>query len=70
MAFEVTGLSRTFVYKEQVLEDPASSMSLEQVKDFYTATYPELNNSNIGAPEVVNDKLQYTFAEKPIGTKG
>ena len=70
MAFEVNGLNRIFVYKGNKLEDPADSMSLEQVKDFFTATYPELNNSSISAPEVVGEKLQYTFAEKSLGTKG
>jgi PRTRC genetic system protein C len=70
MAFEVEELERVFVYGDNKLEDPARSMSLEQVKEFYAGQYPELNNSNVSAPEVKDGKLHYSFSKKNYGTKG
>lgn len=68
MGFEVESLGRSFKYDGKELAD-IPGMSLEQVKDFYSNSHPELNNANIGAPNVVDGVMVYEFAKK-MGTKG
>lgn len=51
------------------LEDPNSSFSANDIRDMYTATYPELLNSTIVNKGVENDKLVYEF-KVVAGTKG
>lgn len=70
--FTASELKRKFKYGEIVLADPGENFSLEQVKEFYTAQYPELNNSAISSPNVVGESLVYNFTDKSAnyGTKG
>lgn len=68
MAYTVDGLKRIFMHDNKKLED-IPNMSLEQIKDFYSNQFPELNNANISGPEVKENVLVYTFSNK-IGTKG
>ena len=68
MGFEVEDLGRGFKFNGTDLAD-IPGMSLEQVKDFYSNSYPELNNANIGSPNVVDGVMVYEFATK-VGTKG
>ncbi len=62
-------LTRTFKLKDVVLADPDINWSEKQVKEFYSAQYPELNNANISAPEYTEDAIVYNF-ETNLGTKG
>lgn len=45
MALEIKGLQRIFKFrkdsKELVLSDPDSSLSVNEVMDFYSMTYPD-----------------------------
>jgi len=66
---EVTKLERVFMHGDVELKDIEDSMSADQVLDFYSGQYPELTNSSVSGPEVVNDKLQYKFSTS-VGTKG
>ena len=65
---KVTELKRSFKYKDITLND-IPNMSLEEIKDFYSNTYPELINANISAPDVVGEEIVYTFSSK-VGVKG
>jgi hypothetical protein len=44
-------------------------MTPEQVKDVYSATYPEITSASIEGPEHKGGKLVYTF-RRAVGTKG
>lgn len=69
MTLETRSLERTFRYNSVDLSDPGAQYSAEEVRDLYTATYPELANAAIEGPEQKEGKLVYTF-RRPVGTKG
>jgi len=62
-------VEREFVYHGTRLADPAAILSIEEVRSFYAAQFPELTNAAITGPETVGDRLRYTF-ERAIGSKG
>ena len=62
MALEIKGLQR-------VLSDPDSSLSVNEVMDFYSMTYPELTTATVHGPEWEEDKAVYRF-KTTIGVKG
>ena len=55
--------------KELVLSDPDSSLSVNEVMDFYSMTYPELTTATVHGPEWEEDKAVYRF-KTTIGVKG
>lgn len=69
MAIKVTQLERSFSYNGVVLPDPGTTLSLEQVRDVYSAAFPEIVSASIEGPEQKNGKLLYVF-RKAVGTKG
>lgn len=66
---QATLLEREFRYNAVRLADPAPSMSLPQVRDFYSNVHPELTSADIEGPELVGGKHVYTF-RRAVGTKG
>jgi PRTRC genetic system protein C len=62
-------VEREFLYHGTTLADPAATLSIEEVRSFYAAQFPELTNAAITGPETVGDRLRYTF-ERAIGSKG
>lgn len=73
MALEIKELTRVFCLKKggDVLElgDPDSNLSLHEVMDFYSMTYPELTTATVHGPEIQNDRAVYQF-KITIGVKG
>ena len=69
MALNVSHMARVFCFNGVRLPDPNPAMSLEEVKAFYAAQYPELATAVVNGPEAVGDKMRYTF-ERAIGSKG
>ena len=69
MAIKVTRMLRSFCFLGARLPDPNPAMSVEDVKSYYTAVYPELATAAVNGPEAVGDKMRYTF-ERAIGSKG
>ena len=69
MTIQTTTLTRIFSYGGMALPDPGKSLSLEEVRDVYSAAYPELVSACIEGPEKHGDNLIYTF-KKGVGTKG
>lgn len=71
---EVKRLPREFVFdnkgKKVTLSDPDPSMSVEQVRKFYSSMYAELTNSSTGPPEPSKTKIKYTFSFSSPKTKG
>ena len=62
-------LSRVFSYNGVELPDPGAHMSADQVKEVYSAAYPELTTAVIDGPERKGGKLVYSF-RRAVGTKG
>jgi PRTRC genetic system protein C len=69
MAITVQKLLRSFAYNGISLPDPGAELSPEQVRDVYSATYPEITTASIEGPEQKGDRLVYTF-RRAVGTKG
>ncbi len=66
-------LKRVFIFEQNGskirLEDPRKQFSPEEVKHFYSGSYPILTNANIEGPEIKRDEVQYRFITT-LGTKG
>jgi len=69
-AIKVAVLSRAFQYAGVDLVDPDPSASPDEIKTFYQAIYPELNNAAVEGPVSRNKKLVFTFVRNPVRTKG
>lgn len=73
MALEMKGLQRVFKMKKDnsvlTLNDPDANMSLNEVMDFYSMTYPELTTATVHGPELNEDMAVYEF-KTTIGVKG
>ena len=68
MAIEVTPIVRTFTYNGILLPD-VPGLSPREVRDLYSAQYPELVSAEVEAGEVANGRQDFTF-RKAVGTKG
>lgn len=66
---KVAVLDRVFIFNGMKLPDPAPNLSVEQVRDMYVATHPELATVAMEGPTPVNGTMQYTFT-RSVGTKG
>ena len=51
------------------LPDPNPNMSVEQVREMYIPTHPEITTAAVTGPEAIDGKLRYTFS-RAIGHKG
>jgi PRTRC genetic system protein C len=68
-ALAITQLERVFLYGTARLADPDSSMSPQEVKEFYSMMYPELTTAEIEGFTENGEVIEYTF-KKAVGTKG
>lgn len=66
---KVTQLTRAFAYAGVTLPDPAPAMNVDQVRDIYAATFPELTTASVEGPETRDGKMLFTF-RRAVGTKG
>ncbi|WP_186058892.1 PRTRC system protein C [Burkholderia gladioli] len=66
---KIEPLAREFAYNGAKLADPAPAFTVQQVRDFYSQTYPELTNADIEGPAVKGNRNVYTF-RRAVGTKG
>jgi PRTRC genetic system protein C len=66
---KVAVLDRVFIFGGMKLPDPGPDLSVEQVRDMYVATHPELATAAVEGPSPVNGAMQYTFT-RSVGTKG
>jgi PRTRC genetic system protein C len=69
MSVKVTALEREFVFDGHPLPDPNPNMSVEQVREMYIPTHPEITTAAVTGPETIDGKLRYTFS-RAIGYKG
>ncbi len=66
---KVEVLERSFCYQGTRLPDPDPTMTVEQVRDVYVNTYPELATAAVEGPSPMNGRLEYTFT-RAVGAKG
>jgi PRTRC genetic system protein C len=66
---QIDTLIREFRYNGARLADPSPDFSLQQVRDLYGNTYPEIVNAEIEGPEVIGNRNVFTF-RRAVGTKG
>ena len=59
---------RVFSYNGVTLTDPDPGSTAEEVRDFYSAMYPEITTATIEGPEERGGKLHYKIA-RAVGTK-
>lgn len=69
MPIQTRVLPRSFSYMGLQLGDPDPTLTPEQVRDVYSAQYPEITTAVIEGPDATGDKLVYKFT-RAIGTKG
>jgi PRTRC genetic system protein C len=62
-------MHREFSYSGLRLADPDNRLTPEQVRDFYSSSYPEITTASIEGPEVVDGVLKFKFT-RVLGTKG
>lgn len=66
---EIQNLTREFNYNGVRLADPSPTLTLAQVRDFYSNVYPEIISADIEGPKNVGANAIYTF-RRAVGTKG
>lgn len=69
MALTTTVPKRVFSYGGAELPDPGVRYSPDQVRDIYSASFPEITTAVIEGPVVKGGKIVYEF-RKAAGTKG
>jgi PRTRC genetic system protein C len=69
MAVTIQKLERTFLFNGAKLPDPNPEFSVEQVRDIYVNTYPELATAAIEGPTPASGTMQYVFT-RAVGAKG
>src|SRR5260221_61676 len=69
MAIQTTELTRAFIYNNIPLPDPGPQFNVNQVRDLWAGTYPEIVNAAIEGPVEKDGKMLYTF-RRAVGTKG
>jgi PRTRC genetic system protein C len=66
---QVEQMERKFTYNGVRLPDPGSELSVDEVRDTYSAAYPEIATASLEGPEAVGNRLVYRFS-RAIGSKG
>ena len=69
MAIEVKPLNREFTYNGMTLPDPGSAFTPDQVRDIFSAQYPELTTAAVDGPEHSGGVSRYKFV-RAAGAKG
>ena len=69
MAIKVEKLVRTFEFNGVTLPDPNPDFSVEEVRDAYVGTYPDLATAAVEGPKTTSTAQEYTF-RRAVGAKG
>lgn len=68
-SLKVEALHREFFYNGTRIPDPAPNLTVEQVRELLTSSYPEIATASLTGPDDTGDTLRYTFS-RAIGSKG
>jgi PRTRC genetic system protein C len=66
---KTSSLPREFVFNSSRIPDPDPEMSIDQVRDLLTPSYPEIATATMTGPEDTGTSLRYSFS-RAIGSKG
>jgi len=66
---KTSSLPREFVFNGSRIPDPDPQMSVDQVRDLLTSSYPEIASATMTGPEDAGTNLRYSFS-RAIGSKG
>ena len=66
---KASSLPREFVFNGSRIPDPDPRMSIDQVRDLLTPSYPEIATATLTGPEDTGTNLRYSFS-RAIGSKG
>jgi PRTRC genetic system protein C len=66
---KTSSLPREFVFNGSRIPDPDPQMSIDQVRDLLTPSYPEIATATMTGPEDTGTSLRYSFS-RAIGSKG
>jgi len=69
MSISIAKLLREFVYNGVNLADPGPTFTPDEVRDLYSAQYPELTTAAIDGPEYSGEVMRFKFA-RAGGAKG
>jgi len=69
MTVKIEKLERVFLFNGSKLPDTNPEFSVEQVRDMYVNTYPELATAVVERPTPINGTMQYVFT-RAVGAKG
>jgi PRTRC genetic system protein C len=69
MAITVKAVQREFTYNGVTLADPGPTFSPDEVRDLYTAQYPELTTATVDGPEIDGEIARYKVV-RAAGAKG
>ncbi|SAL48678.1 hypothetical protein AWB68_02392 [Caballeronia choica] len=69
MSISVATLTREFVYNGVTLADPGHTFTPDDVRDLYSAQYPELTTAAIDGPGYSGEVMSFTFV-RAAGAKG
>ncbi|MEK7898071.1 PRTRC system protein C [Burkholderia contaminans] len=69
MSISIAALVREFTYNGMALMDPGPAFSADQVRDLYTAQYPELTTAAVDGPYIKGEVVHYKFV-RAAGAKG
>jgi PRTRC genetic system protein C len=66
---KIETLQREFFYNGTRIPDPAPNLSVEEVRELLTPSWPEIATATLEGPEDTGSTLRYTF-NRAIGSKG
>lgn len=69
MTIAIARAIREFLYNGMTFVDPGPAFSPDEVRDLYSAQYPELTTASIDGPVVTDGAVRYTFV-RAAGAKG
>ncbi|WP_321788209.1 PRTRC system protein C [Paraburkholderia sp. J94] len=69
MTISIAKLIREFTYNGMKFADPGPAFSPNDVRDLFSAQYPELTTATVDGPEIAGDIATYKFV-RAAGAKG
>lgn len=69
MTIQIAQATRTFTFNGVSLVDPGVDFSPEEIRDLYSAQYPDIITAVIEGPAVEGATLNYKFIRN-VGSKG
>jgi PRTRC genetic system protein C len=68
-AISIVKVVREFIYNGMTFVDPGETFTPNDVRDIYSAQYPELTTAAVDGPEHTGAVARYTF-RRAAGAKG